>query len=320
MHSFPRKELFHFCKNTIRMSNIEYRRDPNGIYRLYAEKRYSQLLELCKEFGAFGSFVEIIGKGEISGLYFIAGSSEEVVDQSDPIDVIKKMKGAVEPDSFYLPVFAQKLEYVRPDDEVARLWDYLDTVEFLTLRCRERNIKLPERIGKDLLFWLIHTEKEQLNPRYTPEIKMGERRLQSFVYQDLKIIIESPSSFKGRWVRFGNDPRLLVLKIFRKSKLINVFDFLRWENRQRVSLKILKHIGDLSGMDINKKYLKVFKKELKKYPYILYHQDRLPVHMPIVESISRKVMRDAAGTYHDIATEELKKRGKWKLRLIIHVA
>ena len=32
------------------------------------------------------------------------------------------MKGAVEPDSFYLPVFAQKLEYVRPDDEVARLW------------------------------------------------------------------------------------------------------------------------------------------------------------------------------------------------------
>ncbi len=102
-------------------------------------------------------------------------------------------------------------------------------------------------------------------------------------------------------------------------------------------------MGDLSGMDINKKYLKAFKKELKKYPYILYHQDRLPyvhnwgelkgvpeeqnpwagqirkvvkypfmflsVHMPIVESISRKVMREAAGTYHDIAAEELKKRG-----------
>ena len=327
----------------IRMSDIEYRRDPNGVYRLYAEKIYSQLLELCKEFGAFGRFVEITGKGEISGLYFVAGPSEEVVNQSNPIDVIKKMRSTVEPNSFYLPVFAQKLEYTRPDDEVARLWDYLDTVEFLTVRCRERNIKLPERIGRDLLFWLIHTEKEQLNPRYTPEIKMGERRIQNFVYQDLKIITESPNSFKGRWVRFGNDPRSLVTKIAPRSDIIHFFHFLRWNNRQRVSLKILKCMGNLSGMDINKKYFKAFKKELKKYPYILYHQDRLPyihswgelkgvpeeqnpwagqirkvveypfmflsVHMPIVESISRKVMREAAGTYHDIAAEELKKRG-----------
>lgn len=119
---------------------------------------------------------------------------------------------------------------------------------------------------------------------------------------------------------FQEDPRSLVTKIAPRSDIIHFFHFLRWNNRQRVSLKILKRIGNLSGMDINKKYLKAFKKELKKYPYILYHQDRLPVHMPIVESISRKVMRDAAGTYHDIATEELKKRGKWKLRLIIRVA
>ena len=40
------------------------------------------------------------------------------------------------------------------------------------------------------------------------------------------------------------------------------------------------------------------------YPFMF-----LSVHMPIVESISRKVMREAAGTYHDIAAEELKKRG-----------
>ena len=141
---------------------------------------------------------------------------------------------------------------------------------------------------------------------------------------------------------FQEDPRSLVTKIAPRSDIIHFFHFLRWNNRQRVSLKILKRIGNLSGMDINKKYLKAFKKELKKYPYILYHQDRLPyvhnwgelkgvpeeqnpwagqirkvveypfmflsVHMPIVESISRKVMREAAGTYHDIAAEELKMR------------
>ena len=112
---------------------------------------------------------------------------------------------------------------------------------------------------------------------------------------------------------------------------------------KRERLKIPKNIANLSRMDINKKYLKAFKKELKKYPYILYHQDRLPyvhnwgelkgvpeeqnpwagqirkvveypfmflsAHMPIVKSILEKVVREAAGTYHDIATEELKKRG-----------
>ena len=174
-------------------------------------------------------------------------------------------------------------------------------------------------------------------------IKIGERRIQNSVYQDLKIMTESPDSFKGKRKMFQKDPRSLVTKIAPRSDIIHFFHFLRWNNRQRVSLKILKRIGNLSGMDINKKYLKAFKKELKKYPYILYHQDRLPyvhnwgelkgvpeeqnpwagqirkvveypfmflsVHMPIVESISRKVMREAAGTYHDIAAEELKKRG-----------
>ena len=258
------------------VKEIEKRRDPEGIYEVYAQKIYNQNIDLCKAFNCYGKFVTIPKGCDYSGLYFLASPSKELVKCSSPIDVIKKMRATVEVGSFYLPIFAQKLTYIRPMDEQDELWDYLDTVEFLTVRCKERNIKLPERIERDLLFWLIHTEKEQLNPRYTPEIKMGERRLQNFVYQDLKIITESPNSFKGRWVRFGNDSRSLVPKIFRKSKLINVFHFLRWENRQRVSLKILKRIGDLSGMDINKKYLKAFKKELKKYPYILYHQDRLP--------------------------------------------
>ena len=75
---------------------------------------------------------------------------------------------------------------------------------------------------------------------------------------------------------FQEDPRSPVTKVAPRSDIIHFFYFLRWNNRQRVSLKILKRIGDISGMDINKKYLKVFKKELKKYPYILYYQGRLP--------------------------------------------
>ena len=105
---------------------------------------------------------------------------------------------------------------------------------------------------------------------------MGERRIQNSVYQDLKIMTESPDSFKRKRKMFQKDPRSLVTKIAPRSDIIHFFHFLRWNNRQRVSLRILKRMGDLSGMDIDKKYLKAFKKELKKYPYILYHQDRLP--------------------------------------------
>ena len=175
-------------------------------------------------------------------------------------------------------------------------------------------------------------------------IKIGERRIQNSVYQDLKIMTESPDSFKGKRKMFQKDPRSLVTKIAPRSDIIHFFHFLCWNNRQRVSLKILKRIGNLSGMDINKKYLKAFKKELKKYPYILYHQDRLPyvhnwgelkgvpeeqnpwagqirkvveypfmflsAHMPIVKSILEKVVREAAGIYHDVAAEDLKKMGK----------
>ena len=207
------------------MKEIEKRRDPEGIYEVYAQKIYNQNIDLCKAFNCYGKFVTIPKGCDYSGLYFLASPSEELVKCSSPIDVIKKMRATVDVGSFYLPIFAQKLTYIRPMDEQDELWNYLDTVEFLTVRCRERNIKLPERIGRDLLFWLINTEKEQLNPRYTPEIKMGERRIQNSVYQDLKIMTEFPDSFKGKKKAFQEDPRSLVTKIAPRSDIIFSISF-----------------------------------------------------------------------------------------------
>ena len=41
------------------MKEIEKRRDPEGIYEVYAQKIYNQNIDLCKAFNCYGKFVTI---------------------------------------------------------------------------------------------------------------------------------------------------------------------------------------------------------------------------------------------------------------------
>lgn len=219
-------------------------------------KFINNLEETCKRFGITGVYVKwnADSNKEKNGIYFVFGADKEKVLNKD-INIEKIFKEQQrDPQNFHLDICAVKLTDCSPFAIHQDITECCRDIEFISKLYQERGVPIPNKVDCTTLFYIETLYKNSVDKDISPE--------------NLAIYKEAVKEYFDVLDKKSNGKQ----EIPKSSGFKSLFG----EKSNKVSLeKVFESSNSVVKHRISARLLPEFEKEMKNYPEILYHANKV---------------------------------------------
>lgn len=241
---------------------------------IYENEYLRALVRDCRRYNMIGVFVEhnLHIESKESGIYFVTGIDHEKIKSIINDDSFNPAKELIKQElnsRKYHPVRVFKVTNENPSMVSYEVRTYCWQSEFVNNIFPKYNIKNIDKIPAYTIYYLASLYRKTHSKQYN-----GFMRFQYKVLFDKRMLnlqkVQNKKGLAGKYRDYEFSP------IFndKENILMNFIKFF-FRNRQKTSLiHLQREYGQTKSMLIEKDMYRKFKKELKKYPEILYSVDR----------------------------------------------